>query len=136
MCPPPGRRGRAPHTPPRAGWSSWWTMSSSRSRSLPWSWCRWWASSSGSTCTPRAPRLPVQPPGPPPGAPAATSPTGATGAGGKASGAEVLRTHGVEELAELPHELVGGRIAVLVFVVGGKKDPLGVHEVVGHEERA
>ena len=57
--------------------------------------------------------------------------------GAACSGAEVLGAHGVEELAELPHQLVGsGRVAVLVLVLGGQEDPFGVHELVGHEQRA
>ena len=49
------------------------------------------------------------------------------------SGAEVLGTDVVEELAKLTHQFLGtGRLAVFFLVLGRKKDPLGLHQVVGH----
>src|SRR5579875_76070 len=62
---------------------------------------------------------------------------GGTCGGDPGSGGEVLGTNLLEEFAEPAHQLVGvRRLAVVLLVVGGQHDPLGVHELVGHVQRA
>src|ERR1700733_7451654 len=46
---------------------------------------------------------------------------------------EVLGAHRVEKLPELTYELVG-RVVLFFFGVERQDDPLGLHELVGHEE--